>query len=164
MVRIYIFPAVKTESHQNQPQPKEDIKPTAFTLRFKHGRHTVLLFAEPLTPFSTIKTDLLNILHERYPQGLPSSASPTPTKIPTEILDMILGVPIDVYEPSKGWTELATSGGGIKESPKSLGLKDGSVVAFAFVNGEDRAEKEGEFIVEWSSYEDQYPEEEMAEE
>lgn len=77
---------------------------------------------------------------------------------------MILGVPIDVYEPSKGWTELATSGGGIKESPKSLGLKDGSVVAFAFVNGEDRAEKEGEFIVEWSSYEDQYPEEEMAEE
>ena len=145
-------------------QTKEDIKPTAITLRFKRGRHTILLFAEPLTAFSTIKTELLAALHERYPDGLPSSTSPTPIKIPTEVLDVILGVPIDVYEPSKGWTELDTVGEGIKECPKSLGLKDGSVIAFAFVNGEQNQEKEGEFEVEWSSYEDHYPEEEMAEE
>ena len=74
-----------------------------------------------------------------------------------------MGVPVDVYEPSKGWTELATGGGGIKESPKSLGLKDGSVVAFAFVNGERDDETGAEFVVEWSSYEDQYPEDEAME-
>jgi hypothetical protein len=61
---------------------------------------------------------------------------------------------MDVYDPSKGWTEINTSGGGIKESPRSLGLKDGSVLAFAFTN----AEGTGEFKVEWSSYDEAYGE------
>jgi hypothetical protein len=67
----------------------------------------------------------------------------------------LLGVPVDVYEPSKGWVEITTDGG-IKESPKSLGLKDGSVVAFAFIDGDEGGESM-EFNVEWSSYEEQYP-------
>jgi hypothetical protein len=72
---------------------------------------------------------------------------------------VLLGVPIDVYEPSKGWVEITTDGGA-KESPKSLGLKDGSVIAFAFVEGARDEGAEGvEFNVEWSNYEDQYADE-----
>jgi hypothetical protein len=67
-----------------------------------------------------------------------------------------LGVLADVYEPSKGWTELDTNAGGLKESPKSLGLKDGAIVAFAFLPEGDVGEKEAEFVVEWSSYEENY--------
>lgn len=45
--------------------------------------------------------------------------------------------------------------GGLKECPKSLGLKDGAVVAFAFLEkGDEFAEPV--FRVEWSSYEDNY--------
>jgi len=132
----------------------DEVQPTALTLRFKHGKHTILLFAEPLTPFSTIKTELLNVLRERYPEGLPSSTSPTPVTIPESILDLVLAVPIDIYEPSKGWTELATRAGGIKETPKSLGLKDGGLLAFAFVGG--KGEGDYDFAVEWSSYDEQY--------
>ena len=67
----------------------------------------------------------------------------------------MLGVPLNEYEPSKGWQELATGGPGIKETPKSLGLKDGSILAFSFIpEGDD--DEAVEFEVEWSSYEEQY--------
>lgn len=58
--------------------------------------------------------------------------------------------------------ELGVDQGDIKESPKSLGLVDGAVVAFAFVDGEADGEMEGAevtFDVEWSSYEENYPDE-----
>jgi hypothetical protein len=62
---------------------------------------------------------------------------------------------------SKGWTELDTiGGGGIKECPKSLGVKDGSAIAFAFVTGDDAEEKDGDgFWVEFSNVDELYPEE-----
>lgn len=72
----------------------------------------------------------------------------------------MLGVPVDPYEPSKGWDELDIRAGGIKETPKSLGLKDGSKIAFAFTDGEeDKAAKEL-FYVEYPDLEALYPEEE----
>jgi hypothetical protein len=132
------------------------VRATAWTLRFKHGKQTVLLFAEPLTPFATIKKELIEVLHERYPAGLPVTDS-KPEKIPDNIKEVALGVLIDVYETDKGWNEIATDDSGIKESPRSLGLKDGAAIAFAFTDGE---EDNVEFKVEWSSYEEQYPEDE----
>lgn len=114
-----------------------------------------------MTPFTTIKTELLEVLKERYPKGLETSKSPTPTKIPDSILDIVLGVQKDQYEPSKGWDELDTRDGGIKESPKSLQLKDGVKIAFAFV-GDDEEDKEAEdlFYVEFPDIDALYPEEE----
>jgi hypothetical protein len=73
---------------------------------------------------------------------------------------VLLGVPVDSYEPSKGWVEITTDGG-LKESPKSLGLKDGSMIAFTFVNGE-QGDEPLEFHVQFSSYEEQYPEDIVA--
>lgn len=66
---------------------------------------------------------------------------------------MLLGVPIDVYEPSKGWVEINTDGA-FKESPKSLDLKDGSEIAFTFLEGATGAESIN-FHVEYSVYDGQ---------
>jgi hypothetical protein len=139
----------------------DDVQASAWTLHFKYAKYTILLLAEPLTPFSTIKTDLLAILKERYPDGLESSKSPTRTKIPDSILDIVLGVQKDQYEPSKGWDELDTRGGGMNESPKSLSLKDGAKIAFAFV-GDDEEDKETKdlFHVEYPDIDALYPDEE----
>lgn len=138
-------------------QAKEDIESTDWTLRLKYGKYTILLFAAPLTPFTTIKNDLLTILRERYPDGLLLSSSTSPKPIPDKINEVALGEPIDIFEPSKGWTELDTVSGGLKECPQSLGLKDGAVIAFAFLEkGEEFGEKGALFEVEWSSYEDNF--------
>ncbi len=85
------------------------------------------------------------------------------TKFPDSILDIVLGVQIDSYDPSKGWDELNTGSGIINESPKSLGLKDGAKIAFAFV-GEEEEDKEAKelFHVEYPNLDELYPEE-MAE-
>jgi len=152
------FRATSKSDLLTNAQAKGDIEPHTLTLRFKHGKHTILLFIDPLSTFAAIKTELLTVLRERYPSGLSTSLSPTPIKIPDSQIDVIFGVPVDVYEPQKGWSEIDTSGGAaMRESPKSLGLKDGSVVAFAFV-GEDQ-EETPEFHVEFSNVDELYPDE-----
>lgn len=157
MVRTPLSGGIITSlTHLSLQANDDDVKSTAWTLRFKHGKHTVVLMAEPLTAFSTLKAKLLEILEERYPDGLPSSTSPAPLSIPTSVNEILLGVPIDTYEPSKGWVEITTDGG-VKDTPKSLGLKDNCMIAFAFIEG-DQGEEPVEFHVEFSSYDDQYPE------
>jgi hypothetical protein len=71
---------------------------------------------------------------------------------------VILGLPKDIHDLNNGWTEFDTSSVkvGIKESPKSLGLKDGAQIAFAFV-GDD---EEVAFHVEFSNVDELYPEDE----
>lgn len=59
----------------------------------------------------------------------------------------------------KGWEELAVASAGLKESPKSLGLKDGDQIAFAFADEENWVEKR-EFQVDFSNVDELYPEEE----
>ncbi|KAH7319438.1 hypothetical protein BKA65DRAFT_465368 [Rhexocercosporidium sp. MPI-PUGE-AT-0058] len=137
----------------------EEIKSTAYTLRFKHGKQTILVFVEPLTPFPAILKELLATLRERYPDGLPSSTSDEPLPIPKSGIDVVLGVPKDNYDMDKGWDELAVSAAGLKESPKSLGLKDGAMIAFAFADSEHWTNN-GEFHVEFSNVDELYPDEE----
>ena len=137
---------------------------TNWTLRFKHGRLTVLLFTEPLTPFSTLKDELLSVLRERYPKGLPKPGEPNDyVSIPDSIDDVALAFPADQNDMSKGWKELELSGGkgGMKDSPKGKGLKDGGVLAFRFRSEAEDEDGEGEgdgeeFVVEWPSYDDNY--------
>jgi hypothetical protein len=134
-----------------------------------------------LTPFSTLKDELLSILRERYPNGLPTpTAIPPPNfsstsstnsakyiPIPSSILDVVLGIPTDENDPTKGWEELKLSvgGWGMKDSPKSLGLRDGSLIAFRFRNEEEDEDgnevdgaEEDRFEVAWSSYDENYGE------
>lgn len=87
-----------------------------------------------------------------------SSTAPALTEskipLPDSIQAVALGVPIDVFEPQKGWSELGLRLG---DSPKSLGVKDGGVVAFRFLNRDEDEDDDGEFQVNWPSFEEMYP-------
>jgi hypothetical protein len=77
-------------------------------------------------------------------------------------------VPVDNHDISKGWKTLGETGGkdamGLKGSPKSVGVKDGGVLAFRFRGEDEEGEEEdgdGErekFVVEWPSYDETYGE------
>ncbi|KAF7853052.1 hypothetical protein EAF04_010791 [Stromatinia cepivora] len=145
--------------------------PSDLTLLFKHTTHTILLLVPSTQTFTQILTTLLSVLQERYPEGLnpmishPASTSMTTlssttttltdkkTPLPTSIQNIALGIPLDVYEPKNGWSELQL---GLGDTPESLGLKEGGLVAFRFLgDGENVAEDfEGEFEVQWPSYEE----------
>jgi hypothetical protein len=134
---------------------KATAKPSTWTLLFKHGKQTILLFTESLTPVSAIKKELLSILQERYPSGLPGPSPLDPkSPIPSSATEIALGSLDDPLADEKTWTVLNTGATGLKETPISLGLKDGSILAFSFVN--DPEEDDPEFVVEWSSYDDHY--------
>ncbi|KAI9648191.1 hypothetical protein NHQ30_002823 [Ciborinia camelliae] len=149
--------------------------PTHLTLLLKHTSHTVLLLVPSKQTFTEIIDTLLTVLRERYPDGLsamPSSSSSPPPRtstttlssttttltdakipLPDSVQDIALAVPIDEYEPQNGWTELEL---GLGDSPASIGLKEGAILAFRFLkDGEDDTGL-GEFEVRWPSYEDIY--------
>lgn len=92
-----------------------------------------------------------------------------PTKripIPEEAIDVKLAILVDQNEPGKGWKEISMSGGGLRDTPKSLGIKDGSSIAYTFAGDDDDEmdddektgdeEVNGKFKVVWPSYEDTY--------
>jgi hypothetical protein len=162
-------------------------QPTDWTLRFKHGRLTILLLADPLTPFPTLKDSLLSILRERYPKGLPRSSLPglPPSSyipIPTSPQDVALAILVDPKDNGKGWMALKADGtdgpdGGkgkgrasMIDCPRSRGLKDRDCVAFRFRSEDEDAEnresaaggdgsmESEKWVVEWPSFDDVYGE------
>lgn len=96
-------------------------------------------------------------MNDRY--GPDSSAPPeSKLELPASPDSIALGAPIDIYEPSKGWQKLQVSD---KDTLKGKGIKDNAVLAFAFTEGdaETTLEEDVEFVVEWSSYDEQYGDE-----
>lgn len=127
---------------------------TNLTLTFKSANVTVLLYAEPLTPMNNLKEDLLEILGERYPAGLPSSStspSSAPIPHPSKISDVILGKPAGENDEGVQWEEICKTGA-MKDTPKSLGLGDGSSLAFAY---RETYEEEGFQIMRSTAYDEQ---------
>ncbi|KAH7122141.1 hypothetical protein B0J13DRAFT_567016 [Dactylonectria estremocensis] len=129
-----------------------EIDDTHISVRFRHGIHTIFLFVDALAPFSAITAELLETLQERYPRGLTTSiAPPKTTSIPEEsgavVAYGVLTVPND---PSRGWKKLKANSAG--STPTKLGLKNNSLVAFAFVEDED---DEPVFEVEWPREDDE---------
>ncbi|KAL7792082.1 hypothetical protein V8C37DRAFT_402492 [Trichoderma ceciliae] len=114
-----------------------DVDDAHISVRFKYGIHTIFLFIDSLAPFSSVTEELLAVLRERYPDGLTKSNSSPDEK--TSIPDVphvaygILRVPTD---PSKGWKVLKL-GEEAANTPTKCGLKDNSVVAFAFGSRDD---------------------------
>ncbi|KAL2063624.1 hypothetical protein VTL71DRAFT_5429 [Oculimacula yallundae] len=133
--------------------------PSTWTLLFKHSNQTILLFVEPTTTFPTILSELLLALRERYPDGLPSALSPEPLELPDSGIDVVLGVRKDEFDATKGWKELKLEGAGMVDSPKSLGWKDGTQVAFAFER-EGGGKGKRVFDVQSPNVDELYPEEE----
>jgi hypothetical protein len=52
---------------------------------------------------------------------------------------------------------------GVGDTPSSMGLKDGSLVAFRFESEDEEGEGSGEFEVKFPSYAEEYGEEEAGE-
>lgn len=73
----------------------------------------------------------------------------------------MLGIPVDAFDVKQGWARLATEDyDGEKSSPKSLGIKDGAMIAFTFAN----EGKDPEFHVEFGDPDELYGAEEEQEE
>ncbi|KAH7001094.1 hypothetical protein EDB80DRAFT_721471 [Ilyonectria destructans] len=123
-----------------------ELDDTHISVRFRHGIHTIYLFVDALAPFSAITTQLLETLQERYPGGLTTSIAPPKTTPVPEETDAVVayGVLTVPNDPTRGWKKLNHKNG--ESTPTKLGLKNNSLVAFAFVEDED---DEAEFEVEW---------------
>lgn len=118
---------------------------TYISVRFKHGVHTIYLFVDTLQPCSDISSELLRLLRDRYPDGLTTSIDPpkiTPIPDETSITYAVLNVAND---PTRGWKKLKTGEQG-EILPQKAGMKENSIVAFAFV---DSLDDEPDFEVEW---------------
>ncbi|KAM5343454.1 hypothetical protein ACJ41O_011991 [Fusarium nematophilum] len=120
------------------------------SVRFRHGIHTIFLYVDAIAPFSKVIDELLDVLTERYPQGLTTLIAPPKTAVVTKDTTLIFGVLNVANDPSRGWKKLKIGNG--DSTPNKLGLKDNSLVAFAVVDDED---DEPEFEVEWPREDDE---------
>ncbi|QUC17496.1 uncharacterized protein UV8b_01737 [Ustilaginoidea virens] len=121
------------------------------SVRFKHGIHTIYLFVDAEAPMSEVSKELVELLRERYPEGLKKSLHPAgTTEMPSEpvIAYGVLNIPND---PSKGWKKIKIGEDGIN-TPTKCGIKNNSIIAFMFVTDPD---EEVTFEVEWPMEEDE---------
>jgi len=98
--------------------------------------------------FARLSTELLEILRERYPDGL--TTSPTTGKITTipdddSEIKVMYGLPRNVEDLTLGWKELKTKE---RDTLGSKGLKDLAAVAFALVDADEIDGARVEFEVE----------------
>ncbi|KAJ4311652.1 hypothetical protein N0V84_010331 [Fusarium piperis] len=114
------------------------------SVRFRHGIHTIYLFIDALEPFSNVTAKLLDVLTERYPNGLTTSIAPPKTTTVTEGTILAYGVLKNANDPTAGWKKLKIGDG--DSTPTKLGLKNNSLIAFAVVDDED---EEPVFEIEW---------------
>jgi hypothetical protein len=105
----------------NLPQP--------WTIRLKHHKTTLLIHCSALTTLKSIKQTLLHALSERQTDGTLNGH-----QIPKDISDVRLAKPVDPLDIEQGWEEVSPS------LAKGVGLKDGGVLAFRFVDDDDKAE------------------------
>ncbi|KAK8058026.1 hypothetical protein PG994_008474 [Apiospora phragmitis] len=121
------------------------------TIRFKHGTCTVFLFVDPTSTFADVSSELLEVLQERYPEGISSNSKPA-TALPDDASQIAYAVPKSAADPSQGWKPLKV---GSSDTPVSKGLKNGAMVAFAFKDEDGEAD----FDVDFPTYEDEVEEE-----
>lgn len=132
---------------------RDNITDVDITIRFKHGTCTIFLFVDPMSTFPVVSKELLEILQERYPEGIPSASKPA-TALPDDASQIAYAVPKSAADPAQGWKPLKV---GSSDTWVSKGLKNGAMVAFAFKDDDD----EVEFEVDFPTYDDDMEEEEM---
>lgn len=112
-------------------------------------------------PFSDAAQELVEILQERYPDGLNTSAlPPKKTEVPRDPSRIEFAVLKNKLDPSHGWKPLKVA---LEEdTPASRGIQDNAMVAFA-IRPEGADDEELEFEVDFPRYDD-YADEEGEEE
>ncbi|KAI1415038.1 hypothetical protein F5Y13DRAFT_157736 [Hypoxylon sp. FL1857] len=127
------------------------------SIRFKYGIHTIVLFVDPTKPFSDVADELLEILRDRYPQGLTTTfGSKDKIELPDDPLQIEFALPKSPTDLSRGWNPLNVSE---KDTPASKGLEDNSVVAFAFRPHDADEDDETKFEVDFPRFQDDFEEE-----
>ncbi|KAI1290972.1 hypothetical protein F5Y03DRAFT_377776 [Xylaria venustula] len=134
--------------------PRNNIRELDLSIRFKHGKHTIFLFVDSMSTFSQVQEELLDILKERYPNGITSSTSLV--ELPSEASQIKFGVLKHKADPTQGWIPLDFE---VDDHPVDKGIGENMVVAFAFAT--DDAD-DVQFEVEFPSYDEE--DEEDAEE
>lgn len=119
---------------------------------YKHIQ--ILVLESPLTTLSALRIELLEILHNRYPAGLPRTlpdvehlseySNTRLKKLPESAGDIEFAKLVTDNETGhQHWESLQNEEetGGREVSLKSLGLKDESKIAFRFYDKEDEEEE-----------------------
>lgn len=111
------------------------------------------MFADAHAPMSEVTQELVELLRERYPDGLTTAIAPPKTMtVPSDpkLAYAVLNVPND---PSRGWKRIKTGEDEVNTPTKS-GLKNNSIVAFTFIS-DDQDEDDVLFEVEWPKDDDE---------
>ncbi|KAI1138099.1 hypothetical protein F5Y05DRAFT_385184 [Hypoxylon sp. FL0543] len=138
---------------------REEILDIDLSVRFKYGVHTIVLFVDPTKPFSDLADELLEILRDRYPDGLTASTlTSEKTELPDDPSQIQFALPKSPIDLSQGWTPLRV---GKKDTPASKRIQDNSVMAFAFGPRDADEDFEVEFEVDFPQLQDEYDEEEL---
>lgn len=130
------------------------------SVRLKHGIHTIFLFIDSLAPFEDVTTTLLQVLRERYPDGLTQSVSPLKTtRVPIfdDDAEVVYATLVNSHDPSQGWKRLKILRG---DTPAMKGIQNGTILAFTFTNVDADDSEPVEFAVDWPRLDDEYEEEE----
>lgn len=121
-------------------------------MRFKYGAHTILMFVDGQQQFSEITTALLEILRDRFPDGLTiNHTSPETTALPEGDVQLAYALPVNSSDLTQGWKNIRAAD---DDTPIAKGLKDGCPVAFSFDVDEP------EFVVDVPSLDEELEEEE----
>ncbi|KAK1703126.1 hypothetical protein BDP67DRAFT_451758 [Colletotrichum lupini] len=128
------------------------IDETFFSVRFKYGAHTILMFVDGQQQFSEVTTSLLEVLRDRFPDGLTiNHTSPETTAVPEGDVQLAYALPINATDLTQGWKNIKVSD---SDTPVGKGFKDNCIVAFSFDTDEP------EFLVDIPTLDDEMEDEE----
>ncbi|KAI0466691.1 hypothetical protein F4859DRAFT_497021 [Xylaria cf. heliscus] len=130
---------------------RDDIRDIDMSIRFKHGKHTIFLFVDPMATFSHIQEELLDILQERYPKGITTPDSSEKTDLPSSASQIKFAVLKDKTDPTQGWKPLTFD---LDDAPVDKGFQDNMEVAFAIAPDDADDADEVTFEVEFPSYDE----------
>ncbi|KAK8112298.1 uncharacterized protein PG998_008755 [Apiospora kogelbergensis] len=134
---------------------RDNITDVDITIRFKHRTCTIFLFVDPMSTFADVSSELLEVLQERFPDGIASPVDDrAATALPEDASQIAYAVPRSAADPAQGWKPLKA---GAADTPVAKGLKNGAMVAFAFPDEDG----EVDFEVDFPTYDDDEVEEEM---
>ncbi|KAI8198194.1 hypothetical protein KHU50_008894 [Colletotrichum sp. SAR 10_65] len=130
----------------------QKVDDTFYSVRFKYGTHTILLFVDSQQTFSEITTTLLEILRDRFPDGLTiNHTSPETTPLPDGDVELAYALPVNANDLTQGWKNIKVKD---NDTPVAKGLRDNCTVAFSFDVDEP------EFVVDVPSLDEDIEEEE----
>ncbi|KAI1743218.1 hypothetical protein F4680DRAFT_409536 [Xylaria scruposa] len=131
---------------------RDEIRDIDLSIRFKHGKHTIFLFVDPMATFSHVQEELLDVLKERCPNGITTSGSLKETELPSTASQIKFAVLKDKTDPTQGWKPLTFE---LDDTPVDKGFQDNMTVAFTIAPDDADEVDEADFEVEFPSYDEE---------